>query len=510
MAVSGLVTLEPNSLLWMFVVAMLVSFADSFAIGANDVANAFATAVGAGTLTLRQAVVVAIFTEFLGAVALGANTAKTISGGILDSERFKERPDLLMACNICAMLGSATWLIVATKFSLPVSATHSIAGAMLGVAVACFGVEAIDFRYHKLGQILASFAISPILAGAFASVVFLATKYGVLMRSNSYKRALILNPIYGAGTTALIMAYWVKKGTPALKLDEKPIGIQLAIIITPTVVVSLLSVFVLIPWFKRRTARQEAAEAEAADTAKVTADIAIENDHSNDASVTKKAEGDVDEAEITVAVDVHGNVIDAFPDVSGNNGSESSQDIDEKDPESGVKPDKPSRGKAFIGLANRTIFRGMDKEIRGFKADEMAGVHNAAQRFEDKTEGIFQWLQLITSAMASFSHGANDVGNAIAPLAAVFFIYRTGTVIATPPVETWMLAYGALGIVFGLSLYGYHIMRVLGNNITFMSPSRGFSIEFGAMITVLTASYLGLPVSTTNCVIGASTAVGLC
>jgi phosphate/sulfate permease len=102
------------------------AFAAAFGIGANDVANAFATSVGAKSLTLRQAIICAAIFEFAGAVTLGGNVADTIRGELIDVEIFRGNPEYLMLGMTCVVLATAIWLITATMLGLPVSTTHSV------------------------------------------------------------------------------------------------------------------------------------------------------------------------------------------------------------------------------------------------------------------------------------------------------------------------------------------------------------------------------------------------
>ncbi len=129
----------------------------------------------------------------------------------------------------------------------------------------------------------------------------------------------------------------------------------------------------------------------------------------------------------------------------------------------------------------------------------------------DYVEKVFGGLQIVTAAFVAFAHGANDVANAVGPLAAVASIASTGfTAIPTEvPVPTWMLAAGGVGIVIGLATWGYRVIQTIGKHITELTPTRGFSAEFGAACTVLVASRLGLPVSTTHVLVGAVVGVGL-
>merc|ERR1712060_607728 len=109
-------------------------------------------------------------------------------------------------------------------------------------------------------------------------------------------------------------------------------------------------------------------------------------------------------------------------------------------------------------------------------------------------------------------HGANDVANAMGPFMAIYFIYTTGEVskkAATGDDAYWILALGGMGIGLGLLLYGYKIMRAIGVKLAVITPSRGFAIELGAAIVIIIGSYLGLPLSTTHCQVGATTGVAL-
>ncbi len=127
----------------------------------------------------------------------------------------------------------------------------------------------------------------------------------------------------------------------------------------------------------------------------------------------------------------------------------------------------------------------------------------------DYVERVFGRLQVATAAYVAFAHGANDVANAIGPVAAVAHIATTGSVAGRVPVPLWVLVLGGLGIVIGLATWGYKVIRTIGREIIDMAPSRGFSAEFGAATTVLVCSLLGLPISTTHTLVGAVIGVGL-
>ncbi len=124
-------------------------------------------------------------------------------------------------------------------------------------------------------------------------------------------------------------------------------------------------------------------------------------------------------------------------------------------------------------------------------------------------EEIFRKIQIGTSCYVALAQGANDVANAIGPLAVIYFLVKTGTVAATVPVPMFLLFYGGIGIACGISMAGYRVMETLGTKITTLTNTRGFSVDFSAATTVLIASKLGLPVSTTHAAVGGVLGVGL-
>jgi len=124
-------------------------------------------------------------------------------------------------------------------------------------------------------------------------------------------------------------------------------------------------------------------------------------------------------------------------------------------------------------------------------------------------EKIFAVLVIITSCTVAFAHGANDVANAIGPLAAVVSIVKDNAIPTKVPVPMWVLCLGGGGIVLGLATFGYRVMRMVGTKVTEITPSRGVAADLGATATVLTCSKMGLPISTTHTLVGAIIGVGL-
>jgi phosphate/sulfate permease len=124
-------------------------------------------------------------------------------------------------------------------------------------------------------------------------------------------------------------------------------------------------------------------------------------------------------------------------------------------------------------------------------------------------EKVFGYLQVISACFMAFAHGANDVANAIGPLSAAIGVFTTGTVAVQTNVPTWALSLGGFGIVIGLSLWGWRVIETIGKKITELTPTRGFAAEFGAAATILMATRLGLPISTTHTLIGSVIGVGM-
>jgi sodium-dependent phosphate transporter len=162
----------------------------------------------------------------------------------------------------------------------------------------------------------------------------------------------------------------------------------------------------------------------------------------------------------------------------------------------------------FEKFKNNTV----DQDLHAQSMQESARaqvIWDNEEQFDAGAESLFNYIQVFTASLNSFAHGANDVANTIAPMSAVINIYMTGEVSSKTGVPKWMLAYGGFAIVLGLLLYGYRVMKSLGYKLTMLSPSRGSSAELGSSLTVVTASFIGIPVSSTQCIVGAVTAVGI-
>lgn len=154
---------------------------------------------------------------------------------------------------------------------------------------------------------------------------------------------------------------------------------------------------------------------------------------------------------------------------------------------------------AVIGAATASIF------IRRIEPPEE---EEKEQAYVKKVEGVFRYLQIVTACFVAFAHGSNDVANSIGPLAAIVGTMQAGEVAQEVGVPIWVLLLGAIGIVVGLATYGYKVIMTIGTKITDLTPSRGFAAEFGGASTILGASQLGMPISTTHTIVGAVMGVG--
>eukprot|EP00276_Gloeochaete_wittrockiana_P002655 CAMPEP_0184674082 /NCGR_PEP_ID=MMETSP0308-20130426/87042_1 /TAXON_ID=38269 /ORGANISM="Gloeochaete witrockiana, Strain SAG 46.84" /LENGTH=708 /DNA_ID=CAMNT_0027121649 /DNA_START=129 /DNA_END=2255 /DNA_ORIENTATION=- len=588
--------MNPQDYVWIAVIGGIFAAADAFGIGANDVANAFATSVGSRVLKLYQAVLIASVCEFLGALLLGASVTDTIRGGIIKATAFQtynsginayiQAPELLMLLMQCALIGSSIWLNLATYLEFPVSTTHSIVGAIAGAGVAGFGPYAVkwndesvtDISKKGIVSIVIGWFIAPVLAAGWAACFFLLTKYVVLVWDSAYKRALWFVPIFFFITFSINSFFIIWKGAPAsADLTNMSTETATAISLGIGAGAGLIAGLIFVPLMRRRIAQLGLVK----DSPHVYYGLSLLS-WKGPAVVVNEEVKPMDEKVIKV-------------DPIGAPGSTVVNVVD-------AAPPKKNGFLGFLGKAKEAALHGVSVDVISY-SDDLHQMHEHSKKYDARAEALFSFLQVMTCAFASFAHGSNDVANAIGPFSAIMDIYYTGKLpvscsytslqnvllktnlpAATPdptsgktpnawegdfdsvanpnkrsiyqtsirnavcsknwpvpdelvtalgkavsvdaktglnvaiagsfgdakvPVPVWILIFGGGMIVLGLSTWGYNIIRVLGNRLTYHSPSRGYSMELGATFTVLTASKLGLPVSTTQCITGATLGVGL-
>ncbi len=172
----------------------IFGFYMAWGIGANDVANAMGTSVGARALTLRQAILIAVVFEFMGAFLAGGEVTSTIRKGIIDPAVFTDIPEQFVYGMTAALLAAATWLMIASMRGWPVSTTHSIVGAIVGFSSVAISVDAVN--WVKVGSIAASWVVSPVLAGGLSFLLFTSVQKLILDHDNATERAIRLIPVY--------------------------------------------------------------------------------------------------------------------------------------------------------------------------------------------------------------------------------------------------------------------------------------------------------------------------
>ncbi len=189
----------------------------AWGIGANDVANAMGTSVGSRALSLRQAVVIAAIFEFLGAVLAGGQVTATIRKGIIDPGLLAGNPELLVFGMLASLLAAGVWLMVASYFGWPVSTTHSIVGAIVGFAVVGIGFAAV--QWAKVGSIVASWVVSPLLAGTLAYALFRSLQRLIFDAGDPFRAAKRYVPMYIFLVGFIIALVTVLKGLKHVGLE---------------------------------------------------------------------------------------------------------------------------------------------------------------------------------------------------------------------------------------------------------------------------------------------------
>lgn len=541
---------------YVFALGMMFAFLDAWNIGANDVANSWATSVAAKALTYPQAMVLAAIMEFLGAVLAGSRVTSTIRNNIVDVERYREAPAGLMLLMACALVGSSTWLTIATRIGAPVSATHSIVGGIIGAGIAASGGDSVHWGWKGFAKIVASWFIAPLVAGGFAMIIFYVTKYGVLERgAKALRNGMFMMPVYFFITIAILTMSVVWKGAPNLNLDDlSDTTVALAIVITGLVGAVLYVIFAL-PYFYRKLVLEDwtlkwweivygpLLLRRSKEIPPMPAGHMLVIDYYDKSSRTGGTPANAAPAPGTVSLsendpaDTPATFVGKEPDL------EECGDLS-KLPTAATtgttaEPDGYKNGK-FYRITKYTwpelkkprnwhhllvciFLNGVRQDVLQAQLSDTgpkflnSGVkkaHAVTKRYDLKVEHIYSFLQCLTAATASWSHGSNDISNACGPLATIFQVWKYNSVGAESDgkeVETpiWILCYAAAALVIGLWTYGYHLMRNLGNKFILQSPSRGFSTELGAAITTIFSARLGLPISTTQCIIGATLFVGL-
>jgi phosphate/sulfate permease len=425
-------TALPNGQI-LLVLGLMFGLYMAWSIGANDVANAMATSVGSGGLTLKKAVIIAGIMEFAGAVLLGSHVSDTVRGKMFDASLFEPLP--LVLGFMAALLASAAWLQIATWYGWPVSTTHTIVGAVVGVGVVIGGPASVN--WGKIGEIVISWGTSPLVGGLISFTLFKVIQSQIINNKHPLRQTYRFIPFIVFFMIFVLALVLVWKGL-------KNLGLNLDFV--PALVVATLvgigAAFSSLLWVRNLRERHERERLE-------------QN------------------------VELTDDVPEGIPFVR-------------KEERAAPAPKRELRP----ALAPGSTLPARRWEYR--------------REFEfDRLEGVFATLLVISAAFLAFAHGANDTANAIGPLAAIVAIVREGTVAAEAAVPVWLLVLGGIGIVIGLATWGYRVIETVGRKITALTPSRGFAANLGAATTIVIASRLGFPISTTHTLVGAVLGIGL-
>jgi len=182
----------------------------AWGIGANDVANAMGTSVGSRALTMKQAILIAMVFEFLGAYLAGGAVTSTIRSGIVDPALMTDTPELLVYGMLSALLAAGSWLLIASILGWPVSTTHSIVGAIIGFAAVGISVEAV--AWGKVTSIVSSWVVSPVVAGFISFWIFRSVQRLILDTEDPFANAKRYIPFYMFAVAFLISMVTVLKG----------------------------------------------------------------------------------------------------------------------------------------------------------------------------------------------------------------------------------------------------------------------------------------------------------
>ena len=201
----------------LITIAVIFGLFMTWGIGANDVANAMGTSVGSGAVTVRTAILIAAIFEFAGAALAGGHVTKTIRKGIIDPTPIADNPEVLVFGMIAALLAAAIWLAVASIKGWPVSTTHSIVGALVGFGIAGIGFDAVS--WGKIGEIAASWVISPVIGGGIGFALMMSIHKLILNAERPFESAVRWGPFYVFLVGFIICLVTLFKGLKHLNLE---------------------------------------------------------------------------------------------------------------------------------------------------------------------------------------------------------------------------------------------------------------------------------------------------
>ncbi|GLC32995.1 hypothetical protein PLESTB_000382400 [Pleodorina starrii] len=454
--------------LWLVVVGSFAAFAFGWGTGSNDVANAFGTSVGAKTLTLKQAVIIAAIFEFVGALVLGRVSTSTIAGGIAQITYFQREPEIYAYGMICALTVGFVWQALASFWELNVSATHSIIGAIIGFSLVYGGGPAVNWAtpdktsfppYKGVVPIILSWFVSPVLTGACAALFFFVTRTLVLRREKSYQLSFWVLPVMVLFTSWINIYFVFTKGakkTFQSDGDDWTDGKAAWVAACCAAGLSFLTIVIVLPLLKWRADKK----------------FSQDTDKQREDEEAAKAKAKEEEADRT---------------------------------ESGSKFIKA------MSSLKRAAMHGLEVDIHQVVEEDpiVAAIHENAEVFDPKAEYAFSYLQVFSAICVIFAHGAGEVGYMAGPLATIWFAVKTGSLPSKVSAPIWCILISALGLVLGLATYGYNVTRAMGTRMAKLSPTRGYAAELATATIIMIAAQYGLPTSSSQCITGGIVGIGM-
>lgn len=434
----------------LFILASIFGIFMAFNIGGNDVANSFGTSVGAKTVTIKQALIIAAVFELSGAIFAGAEVTKTIRSGIVVFPNSLD-PMLFVIIMLAALLSSGVWIFIATKKGLPVSTTHSIVGGIVGASIMMGllkfdGIQTLSMvKWSEILRIAISWVASPLLGGIVAYTIY------------SYIDKKILKPSEKLNDDLKNIKKERKKFKEEYFLDLK-------------------------------TKSQEEQIKELSAIA-LDEEEQANNFYRNKMKEFKEQEKDIDiysilKTHMPIIACIAAAIISAMFLFKGLN-NVSTLDI--------------LQNFWIIGIIGTISYVVTFAIVKIVKKTEL----------NKTTDRIFSWFQIFTASSFAFSHGANDIANAIGPFAAILDVLRNGTINANSPVPFAALAMFGIALVVGLWFLGKEVITTVGSKLATIRPTTGFSAELGASVVILLATQFGIPVSSTHILIGAILGIGV-
>ncbi|KAJ4286216.1 hypothetical protein N0V88_008079 [Collariella sp. IMI 366227] len=534
---------------YVFAIGTFFALLDAYNNGANDVANAWATSVSSRSISYKQAMVFGTVFEMLGAITVGARTADTIKNGIIPNSAFQGNAGVQMLAFTCALAAASSWVMWCTRHSAHVSSTYSLVSAVAGVGVATVGAGSVQWGWNDgkgLGAIFAGLGMAPTISGCFGAIIFMLIKLVVHLRKDPVPWAIYSSPFFFLIAATICTLSVVYKGSPKLGLNKKPAWYIAAVTMGTGGGVAILSAFFFVPFVHAKVIKKDytvkwwmfvygpllfkrpaPADAEHANVPDYAVVQEEESEGKQAPTPPENPEKKLIEVEIPQLT---------YKELAAESDRKLNERLCKKRGPIGwamrTLRDNPMGAgeiyemhniKTFLkrvpAMAVCALLYGLHYDIHAAQSgiagtpegQRMQRVYAYAKKYPNEVEHTYSFVQVLTACTASFAHGANDIGNSVGPWAVIYSTWKTGNAASSKAsVDVWQLAVLSATISLGLLTYGYNIMKVMGNKITYHSPSRGCSMEMGAAITVLVFSQFSLPVSTSMCITGATVGVGLC